>query len=381
LSINLNNRNLALDLIRGIAALLVMMGHLRASMFISNLELKNSEQLSFAGKIFYFLTSQGHNSVIIFFVLSGFLVGGSIINNKSIFNFKTYVIKRLSRLWIPLFPVLILTFFVDRLISNINADVLKGGHHLFLNSGPLFDYSASLKTLLSNTFFFQGVFSPVYGSNGPLWSLANEFWYYILFPLILLSVGFLQKNIKIKITSILAAILIIAFVAHNMIAGFFIWCLGVLVFQINKKTERKIKPFIVIISGLFFTISLTLKYVINSDLILLLNDIIVGISFSFFLICLLKSSIIIKYSLFSKKLIVFLSEISYTLYIIHFPLILLIYTIFYSEGKKLLSFITGLEFFGWFSGILIVSIAFWYMFERRTVMIRAKILNYYKLKF
>ena len=127
MSINLNNRNLVLDLIRGIAALLVMMGHLRASMFISNLELKNSEQLSYSGKIFYFLTSQGHNSVIIFFVLSGFLVGGSIIHNKLIFNFKTYIIKRLSRLWIPLFPVFILTFFVDLLISNINSDVLKGG--------------------------------------------------------------------------------------------------------------------------------------------------------------------------------------------------------------------------------------------------------------
>ena len=111
MSINLNNRNLVLDLIRGIAALLVMIGHLRAAMFISNLELKNSEQLSYVGKIFYFLTSQGHNSVIIFFCLSGFLVGGSIIHNKSIFNFKTYIIKRLSRLWIPLFPVFILTFF------------------------------------------------------------------------------------------------------------------------------------------------------------------------------------------------------------------------------------------------------------------------------
>lgn len=35
--------------------------------------------------------------------------------------------------------------------------------------------------------FLQTRFTPVFGSNGPLWSLFNEFWYYVLFPALGLS--------------------------------------------------------------------------------------------------------------------------------------------------------------------------------------------------
>jgi peptidoglycan/LPS O-acetylase OafA/YrhL len=34
-----------------------------------------------------------------------------------------------------------------------------------------------------NIVFLQTLLVPAFGSNGALWSLANEFWYYILFPL------------------------------------------------------------------------------------------------------------------------------------------------------------------------------------------------------
>jgi peptidoglycan/LPS O-acetylase OafA/YrhL len=36
-----------------------------------------------------------------------------------------------------------------------------------------------------NAFFLQTIAGPTFGSNGPLWSLAYEWWYYVLFPLVL----------------------------------------------------------------------------------------------------------------------------------------------------------------------------------------------------
>ena len=36
-----------------------------------------------------------------------------------------------------------------------------------------------------NAFFLQTIVGPTFGSNGPLWSLAYEWWYYVLFPLAL----------------------------------------------------------------------------------------------------------------------------------------------------------------------------------------------------
>jgi len=47
--------------------------------------------------------------------------------------------------------------------------------------------SRKILPLPANVFFLQTITVPVYGSNSPLWSLANEFWYYLLFPLLLLA--------------------------------------------------------------------------------------------------------------------------------------------------------------------------------------------------
>ena len=41
--------------------------------------------------------------------------------------------------------------------------------------------------LFSNIFFLQGIYTPTFGTDGALWSLANEFWYYLLFPLGLIA--------------------------------------------------------------------------------------------------------------------------------------------------------------------------------------------------
>ena len=37
---------------------------------------------------------------------------------------------------------------------------------------------------LGSMAFLQTIYIPTFGSNGPMWSLSNEFWYYIVFPLV-----------------------------------------------------------------------------------------------------------------------------------------------------------------------------------------------------
>ena len=101
------NRYVWLDLARGFSALLVCAGHLR------NVALVDYGELPDPGlfvKFLYLLTGLGHQAVMVFFVLSGFLVGGSVLKAGSKFSVPTYAISRLTRLWIVLLPALILTF-------------------------------------------------------------------------------------------------------------------------------------------------------------------------------------------------------------------------------------------------------------------------------
>ena len=98
-----------LDLTRYVAALLVVVNHFRADLFLNYNDLP-SNQYSALMQLAYCLTSLGHVSVLIFFVLSGYLVGGGIFNKIKInkFNCLSYSIDRFSRIQLPLVSALVL---------------------------------------------------------------------------------------------------------------------------------------------------------------------------------------------------------------------------------------------------------------------------------
>jgi peptidoglycan/LPS O-acetylase OafA/YrhL len=67
-----------LDFLRATAALLVLFGHTRDSYFLY------TDVLAQPGlflKLFYFITGLHGEAVVIFFVLSGFLIGGSLADS------------------------------------------------------------------------------------------------------------------------------------------------------------------------------------------------------------------------------------------------------------------------------------------------------------
>ena len=98
------DRNSTLDIIRGLAALEVMFSHLRGFLFEDFPRLPHPSLLV---KAFYYLTGFGHQAVIIFFVLSGYLVGGSVLVAKQDGFCLRYSVQRLARLWIVLVPCLL----------------------------------------------------------------------------------------------------------------------------------------------------------------------------------------------------------------------------------------------------------------------------------
>jgi len=62
-----------LDMARWISAFLVVLHHFRNNLFVGWEQL--ADKTIFA-KVFYFVSLLGHESVMVFFVLSGFFVGG-----------------------------------------------------------------------------------------------------------------------------------------------------------------------------------------------------------------------------------------------------------------------------------------------------------------
>lgn len=113
-----------------------------------------------ATALFYAVTRPGHPAVMVFFVLSGFLVGGQVLRHvrEGRFEILRYVVDRATRIFLPLFPALLLTALVS------------------VSVGSVFP----IQDVVAHIFALNGVVTPTVRANAPLWSLAYEIWFYVL---------------------------------------------------------------------------------------------------------------------------------------------------------------------------------------------------------
>jgi transposase InsO family protein len=86
------------------------------------------------------------------------------------------------------------------------------------------DSPFSLLALVANLAGLQTIFVPQFGGNYPLWSLANETWYYVLFPLLVLV--FRGRTTAARAAAVLAIAAIVRLVPGAILLYFSIWLLG-----------------------------------------------------------------------------------------------------------------------------------------------------------
>lgn len=163
--VNPNNRLISLDVLRGIAVLMVIMNHIDETRLPGRPEL-----VGIYGFLEWSLRHLGRSGVPLFFVLSGFLIGGllfSEIDKHGTLRIGRFLLRRGMKIW-PSYLVLLTALGVTGATQYI-------------------DYSSHLSIVLSiakHVFFLQNYLG--LGGNGPTWSLAVEEHFYTLLPFVLL---------------------------------------------------------------------------------------------------------------------------------------------------------------------------------------------------
>jgi peptidoglycan/LPS O-acetylase OafA/YrhL len=221
--------SLHFDLVRGLAAVAVLIYHVRYRFFLDYKDLGARDSLSLA---WYTLTSFGHDAVMVFFVLSGFLVGGTVIRafRERRWNPRHYVLSRATRLYVVLVPALALTLFWDQLglhwfgHHTIYTGVAAAYRHDFFNVAS----RSGIRPIVGNLLFMQTITVPPFGSNDALWSLAFEGWYYVMFPLA--AVVGLSRSSAIRRITALAILVFVVWAVGKTIAWYSsLWLLGAMV--------------------------------------------------------------------------------------------------------------------------------------------------------
>jgi peptidoglycan/LPS O-acetylase OafA/YrhL len=231
----------------------------------------------------------------------------------------------------------------------------------------------SLASWVGNLLGLQTVLVPNFGGNYALWSLANETWYYVLFPLLLLAV--IGRTVPQQLAAVGAVAVIGLLLPWAITLYFVLWLLGAAFSRVRIESSTAQQVALVMLGA-----GISVYYRLNGS-----NDDLAPVSFVQDLVCsvpllLLLSSLQRKIDRASQPLRVtgrvarLFSEFSFTLYVSHVPIIVFLrYAARTVLGRDQLAVSQPLDLLAYFGvATLVVGAAYvsYLLFESQTYRVR-----------
>jgi peptidoglycan/LPS O-acetylase OafA/YrhL len=326
------NKTPIIDILRGIAALLVAYLHCREMSFIGLQKYSDLHGFSFSPlDLVTYMTYPviwGSIGVPVFFVISGYCIHRSEAKKTAAgpggraLGLKSFYLKRFIRIYPLLAAALILTSVFDAL----SAGFAPGNVSLGDNSGGSF---------LINLFAMQGIFGKTYGSNGPLWTLSIEIQFYLVYPLLFWALAKLGwKTVFLLIAAInVASYFLFERNGITIFTSYYLsWCLGAYLAEFKLREDgaaapRNNKTLFIASAALIFLVSCAVffrsKYISFQ---------LWALSFSMFLYAVLDYNPPAGFAVQALKKV---GDFSYSLYIIHLPFVILLMSlVFHGERQS-----------------------------------------------
>lgn len=368
-----------LDAIRGLAALVVFSAHAR-NIFFGNIQSGPVTQDggasvggTYHGPAVPAALGIGHHAVIVFFVLSGYLVGTSVIRwlQDERWSWRRYLTHRLTRLWVVLLPALLVGFCLDHFGTHLLGEgavyAAPAGQSVIQH--PVAERLGA-STLAANAAFLQTILRPELGSNVALWSLANEFWYYIAFPVLAI---FLWRTTKLgaRVACVLTLVALAWFVGAPIALYFVIWLFGVAVSYIPRIPQRISRVVTLAGIALFLLTSVSVRR--HAILPPYSADVVLGAIFSVVLYGCLHERHAMRGGVYASAAQT-LSGMSYTLYLVHLPALVFCSAVLMQPWHRWPKDLSHFAAFGIVS-LIVLAYAFanYLLFERNTDRVRALI--------
>ena len=311
-----------------------------------------------------------HQSVVVFFVLSGFLIGGGVMTQAQADRrfFGRYLIDRTARIYIVLVPALLLTAALDALgpalfgkVGLYGLDRYRGG------AGPV-DFLGNLANL-------QDIYVPAFGSNGPLWSLSHEYWYYLTFGLVgvWMCAGYARPVRTAAFVAALASLAFTGLTPGYHLFGFLVWLAGAAAARLNRPSPTAPR----FAHAVFLAAALGAGVGLGPDAleygpVCMVADTLVALAFANLLLALRlgpQTGWRLDMAGWRKPL----SDLSYSLYAAHLPLIVFVL----AAAQALTERLSAAPALGWIAtavalptAIMLVKV-FWSQTEARTGALRA----------
>ena len=291
--------SMLLDSLRIVAALLVLIYH------------ASYQWLTAYPSALAQLNNLSHAAVVVFFVLSGYLIAyTTTLNNRGP---RQYAVARLSRLYSVMLPALLLTAVIEVIVRA--TDPALAAHYIRGSVVPRY----VLSLLFCNE---SGLLSASPPINSPLWSLSFEFWYYTIF-----GIWFFRTS-GWKSYALLAGACLIA--GPKILILLPIWLMGFFAYRLPNPLQSVSRAWLLVF-GLLLVAVATAIYVPEFPYALgykpffyanrFVTDWLIGVAMALALWCLPFASASVK-SVWVKPIRI-AADLSFPLYLLHHPLLIL----------------------------------------------------------
>lgn len=332
-----SNRIESLDSLRGIAAMIVVIFHCLLSytaFYYANYDYEFNNWLMGIFTLSPLHTIwAGKEAVLLFFVLSGFVLMIPFANNRKPL-YLPYLIKRICRIYIPYIVIMLVSVFIAVLFWEYNT--LNDLSPTFANR---WEHEVSLKSIIAYIAMFNIDTANV---NGVVWTLFIEMKVSLYLPLFLLLIAKLEwkKGLIIALiintglhlgfgyanenVSFLPIKAFVAFFNESFYYNYFFILGAVLAKERNKLMAYSH------VSGYAKVVLLLLSLVlINSRWISLITtmylenieNFVTALGFALLFLVVLTSKTVDEF--LTKKYLLYLGKISFSLYLVHIPVLML----------------------------------------------------------
>jgi peptidoglycan/LPS O-acetylase OafA/YrhL len=307
----------ALDGVRGVAILMVLLWHCIGDIL---------DPAAFWGAgVLRSILSIGWSGVHLFFVLSGYLIAGQLLEARytSFAALKPYFTKRFFRI-VPAYLILLLAFAFLMFLGVAGREEFSW---LFARPMPMWSY-------LSFTQNFAMAWEGTYGARfmSPTWSLAVEEQFYLFLPTVLLACRY-SKSIVLPLAMIVVgtisrvatpgwADVVLPTSALDALGG------GVLVAMLQRDSylwgKLKAKRSFVLFGGTVLWVGVVVM-MFAPGFAWKFNKLWLAAAFTWLvLVCVLGSSRRLNVAL-SSGFLKFLGRVSYSIYLFHYPIMGLVF--------------------------------------------------------
>lgn len=307
--------SLYIDLLRLVAALLVFVGH--------------ADTLLFNGRIPPIVSHHAREAVAIFFVLSGFVISFAAKSRER--SLQNYIVARSSRI----LPVVLVSLGVTLACDQIGHAFDAAFYDQLRYFSPESLTAALSYLTFTNQIWFNHI---VFGTNEPFWSLSFEVWYYILFALVLFSSGWMRV-VLVGTAAVVCGPLILMYLP--------LWLLGSLLYFLYERGLR-----VGLSAFALFPLSLCCYQLARrhlgaeaSDIFHVLSPAQGAYNVAYFcLIGLLACVNILSGGEITQRLLPYLTGVaravrwmsgaSFTLYLVHLPILIMLRAVFPATGTS-----------------------------------------------